>query len=90
MIDDLNALRPRMMSVAYRMLGSVADAEDAAAGLTSLWEPAAERAEETTRTGGAPRDNRAAHAAEVPEETPTTDDTRGASTAATEGRTDSD
>ncbi|WP_435008988.1 RNA polymerase sigma factor SigJ [Tundrisphaera lichenicola] len=29
MNDDLNALRPRMMSVAYRMLGSVADAEDA-------------------------------------------------------------
>jgi len=29
MIDDVNALRPRMMSVAYRMLGSVADAEDA-------------------------------------------------------------
>lgn len=26
---DLNELRPRMMSVAYRMLGSVADAEDA-------------------------------------------------------------
>ena len=29
MIDELNRLRPRMMSVAYRMLGSVADAEDA-------------------------------------------------------------
>ena len=29
MIDDVNALRPRMMSVAYRMLGSVADGEDA-------------------------------------------------------------
>ena len=29
MTDDVNALRPRMMSVAYRMLGSVADAEDA-------------------------------------------------------------
>jgi RNA polymerase sigma-70 factor, ECF subfamily len=29
MTDDLNELRPRMMSVAYRMLGSVADAEDA-------------------------------------------------------------
>ena len=29
MIDDVNALRPRMMSVAYRMLGSVADTEDA-------------------------------------------------------------
>ena len=29
MTDDLNAFRPRMMSVAYRMLGSVADAEDA-------------------------------------------------------------
>jgi len=29
MIDDVNALRPRMMSVAFRMLGSVADAEDA-------------------------------------------------------------
>ena len=29
MIDDVIALRPRMMSVAYRMLGSVADAEDA-------------------------------------------------------------
>jgi RNA polymerase sigma-70 factor, ECF subfamily len=29
MTDDLNDLRPRMMSVAYRMLGSVADAEDA-------------------------------------------------------------
>ncbi len=29
MIDDVSALRPRMMSVAYRMLGSVADAEDA-------------------------------------------------------------
>lgn len=29
MIHDVNALRPRMMSVAYRMLGSVADAEDA-------------------------------------------------------------
>src|SRR4051794_29527188 len=28
MIDDVNSLRPRMMSVAYRMLGSVADAED--------------------------------------------------------------
>src|SRR5580698_10260418 len=26
---DLDELRPRMMSVAYRMLGSVADAEDA-------------------------------------------------------------
>jgi len=29
MSADLNELRPRMMSVAYRMLGSVADAEDA-------------------------------------------------------------
>lgn len=29
MNDHLNQLRPRMMSVAYRMLGSVADAEDA-------------------------------------------------------------
>ncbi len=29
MTDDMNGLRPRMMSVAYRMLGSVADAEDA-------------------------------------------------------------
>ena len=29
MTDDVTALRPRMMSVAYRMLGSVADAEDA-------------------------------------------------------------
>lgn len=29
MIDDVTALRPKMMSVAYRMLGSVADAEDA-------------------------------------------------------------
>jgi RNA polymerase sigma-70 factor, ECF subfamily len=29
MTDDVNALRPRMMSVAYRMLGSVVDAEDA-------------------------------------------------------------
>jgi RNA polymerase sigma-70 factor, ECF subfamily len=29
MTDDVSALRPRMMSVAYRMLGSVADAEDA-------------------------------------------------------------
>lgn len=29
MNDNLNELRPRMMSVAYRMLGSVADAEDA-------------------------------------------------------------
>jgi RNA polymerase sigma-70 factor, ECF subfamily len=29
MIDDVNALQPRMMSVAYRMLGSVVDAEDA-------------------------------------------------------------
>ena len=29
MIDDVIALRPRMMSVAYRMLGTVADAEDA-------------------------------------------------------------
>lgn len=29
MQDDLDDLRPRMMSVAYRMLGSVADAEDA-------------------------------------------------------------
>jgi RNA polymerase sigma-70 factor (ECF subfamily) len=28
MIDDVIALRPRMMSVAYRMLGSVADAEN--------------------------------------------------------------
>ena len=27
MIDDVNRLRPRMMSVAYRMLGSVADDE---------------------------------------------------------------
>lgn len=29
MTDEMNALRTRMMSVAYRMLGSVADAEDA-------------------------------------------------------------
>jgi RNA polymerase sigma-70 factor (ECF subfamily) len=29
MTNDVNRLRPRMMSVAYRMLGSVADAEDA-------------------------------------------------------------
>src|SRR3954471_20752926 len=29
MTDDVTALRPKMMSVAYRMLGSVADAEDA-------------------------------------------------------------
>jgi RNA polymerase sigma-70 factor, ECF subfamily len=29
MTDEVIALRPRMMSVAYRMLGSVADAEDA-------------------------------------------------------------
>src|SRR4051812_50224960 len=29
MIDDVTALRPKMMSVAYRMLGTVADAEDA-------------------------------------------------------------
>ncbi|MBN9520469.1 RNA polymerase sigma factor SigJ [bacterium] len=29
MTDDVTRLRPRMMSVAYRMLGSVADAEDA-------------------------------------------------------------
>lgn len=29
MTNDLNELRPRMMSIAYRMLGSVADAEDA-------------------------------------------------------------
>jgi RNA polymerase sigma-70 factor (ECF subfamily) len=29
MTDDVSGLRPRMMSVAYRMLGSVADAEDA-------------------------------------------------------------
>ncbi|MGE3807162.1 MAG: RNA polymerase sigma factor SigJ [Gemmataceae bacterium] len=29
MTADLNALRPRMLSVAYRMLGSVTDAEDA-------------------------------------------------------------
>jgi len=29
MSDDVNGLRPRLMSVAYRMLGSVADAEDA-------------------------------------------------------------
>lgn len=29
MSDDMSAFRPRMMSVAYRMLGSVADAEDA-------------------------------------------------------------
>ncbi|VTR96236.1 rna polymerase sigma factor : RNA polymerase sigma-70 factor, ECF subfamily OS=Phenylobacterium zucineum (strain HLK1) GN=PHZ_c2577 PE=4 SV=1: Sigma70_r2: Sigma70_r4_2 [Gemmata massiliana] len=28
-MTDVNTLRPRMMSVAYRMLGSVADAEDA-------------------------------------------------------------
>jgi RNA polymerase sigma-70 factor (ECF subfamily) len=28
-MTDVNAMRPRMMSVAYRMLGSVADAEDA-------------------------------------------------------------
>jgi len=29
MTDDVDRLRPRMMSVAYRMLGTVADAEDA-------------------------------------------------------------
>jgi RNA polymerase sigma-70 factor (ECF subfamily) len=29
MTDDVNTFRPRLMSVAYRMLGSVADAEDA-------------------------------------------------------------
>jgi RNA polymerase sigma-70 factor (ECF subfamily) len=29
MADDVSSLRPRLMSVAYRMLGSVADAEDA-------------------------------------------------------------
>jgi RNA polymerase sigma-70 factor (ECF subfamily) len=29
MTDDVSALRPRMMSVAYRMLGGMADAEDA-------------------------------------------------------------
>ncbi|WP_337176146.1 RNA polymerase sigma factor SigJ [Paludisphaera sp.] len=29
MIDDVIAMRPRMLSVAYRMLGSIADAEDA-------------------------------------------------------------
>jgi RNA polymerase sigma-70 factor (ECF subfamily) len=29
MIETLNELRPRMLAVAYRMLGSVADAEDA-------------------------------------------------------------
>ena len=29
MTEDVNTLRPRLMSVAYRMLGSVADAEDA-------------------------------------------------------------
>src|SRR5262245_27900993 len=29
MSDDVSGLRSRMMSVAYRMLGSVADAEDA-------------------------------------------------------------
>src|SRR5262245_51907286 len=29
MTDDMSSLRPRLMSVAYRMLGSVADAEDA-------------------------------------------------------------
>src|SRR3954464_15171761 len=29
MTDDVNRLRPRMMSVAYRVLGSVVDAEDA-------------------------------------------------------------
>lgn len=29
MTDDVSGLRPRLMSVAYRMLGSVADAEDA-------------------------------------------------------------
>jgi RNA polymerase sigma-70 factor (ECF subfamily) len=29
MTDEVNALRLRMMSVAYRMLGSVKDAEDA-------------------------------------------------------------
>ena len=27
MTDEVNRIRPRMMSVAYRMLGSVADAE---------------------------------------------------------------
>jgi hypothetical protein len=27
MTDDANRIRPRMISVAYRMLGSVADAE---------------------------------------------------------------
>lgn len=29
MVDSINELRPRLMSVAYRMLGSVTDAEDA-------------------------------------------------------------
>jgi hypothetical protein len=27
MTDDVNRIRPRMISVAYRMIGSVADAE---------------------------------------------------------------
>jgi DNA-directed RNA polymerase specialized sigma24 family protein len=27
MTEDVNRIRPRMMSIAYRMLGSVADAE---------------------------------------------------------------
>jgi hypothetical protein len=27
MTDDVNRIRPRMISVAYRMLGSMADAE---------------------------------------------------------------
>ena len=29
MIDDVNRVRPRMMSAAYRMLGGVVDVEDA-------------------------------------------------------------
>ena len=29
MTEDVSNFRPRLMSVAYRMLGSVADAEDA-------------------------------------------------------------
>ena len=80
--------RPEMEAALEAVLFASADPVPRAR-LYEMFE-AAERAEETTRTGGAPRDNRAAHAAEVPEETPTTDDTRGASTAATKGRTDSD
>src|SRR5437868_6575189 len=36
MTDDVNALRPRMMSVAYRMLGSVVDAQPTCCGFRAL------------------------------------------------------